>query len=101
MIAIEAVGLRKSFGAARAGAARAGALRAGAARAGAAPTGTVREGKRRAGPVRALRGVDLTVPRGGVCALLGPIGPARRQWSGYWPRCSGPTRVPPGSSGAT
>ena len=69
MIAIEAVGLRKSFGAARAGAARAGA-----ARAGAAPTGTVREGKRRAGPVRALRGVDLTVPRGGVCALLGPNG---------------------------
>ena len=64
MIAIEAVGLRKSFGAARAGAARAGA----------APTGTVREGKRRAGPVRALRGVDLTVPRGGVCALLGPNG---------------------------
>ena len=64
MIAIEAVGLRKSFGAARAGAARAGP----------APTGTVREGKRRAGPVRALRGVDLTVPRGGVCALLGPNG---------------------------
>ena len=64
MIAIEAVGLRKSFGAARAGDARAGA----------APTGTVREGKRRAGPVRALRGVDLTVPRGGVCALLGPNG---------------------------
>ena len=64
MIAIEAVGLRKSFGAARAGAARAGA----------APTGTVREGKRRAEPVRALRGVDLTVPRGGVCALLGPNG---------------------------
>jgi ABC-2 type transport system ATP-binding protein len=62
--AIEAVGLRKSFGAARAGAARAGP----------APTGTVREGKRRAGPVRALRGVDLTVPRGGVCALLGPNG---------------------------
>jgi ABC-2 type transport system ATP-binding protein len=64
VIAIEAVGLRKSFGAARAGSARAGA----------APTGTVREGKRRAGPVRALRGVDLTVPRGGVCALLGPNG---------------------------
>ena len=49
MIAIEAAGLRKSFGAARAG-------------------------KKRAGPVRALRGVDLTVPRGGVCALLGPNG---------------------------
>jgi ABC transporter/ABC-2 type transporter len=49
MIAIEAVGLQKSFGMARAG-------------------------RRRAEPVRALRGVDLSVPRGGVCALLGPNG---------------------------
>jgi len=48
-VAIEAVGLRKTFGAPRAG-------------------------KRRAAPVRALRGVDLSVPRGGVCALLGPNG---------------------------
>ncbi len=43
MIAIEAAGLRKSFGAARA-------------------------------PVRALRGIDLSVPRGRVCAVLGPNG---------------------------
>jgi ABC-2 type transport system ATP-binding protein len=49
VIVIEAAGLRKSFGAARAG-------------------------RKRAEPVRALRGVDLTVPRGGVCALLGPNG---------------------------
>jgi ABC-2 type transport system ATP-binding protein len=45
MIAIEAVGLEKTFG-----------------------------GKARAEPVRALRGVDLSVDRGGVCALLGPNG---------------------------
>jgi hypothetical protein len=41
VIAIEAEGLRKSFA-----------------------------GKRRAAPVLALRWVDLSVPRGGVCALL-------------------------------
>ena len=49
MIAIEAEGLRKSFGSARAG-------------------------KRPAEPVQALHWVDLSVPRGGVCALLGPNG---------------------------
>jgi ABC-2 type transport system ATP-binding protein len=49
LTAIEAVGLRKSFGGTRAG-------------------------KRGAQPVLALRGVDLSVPGGGVCALLGPNG---------------------------
>jgi ABC-2 type transport system ATP-binding protein len=56
-MAIEAVGLRKSYGAPRNRAVP------GAARAHAVP-----------GPVRALREVDLSVPRGGVCALLGPNG---------------------------
>ena len=69
MIAIEAEGLRKSFGAARAGAAPAGA-----APPSAAPASARRAGKRRAEPVQALRWVDLSVPRGGVCALLGPNG---------------------------
>jgi ABC-2 type transport system ATP-binding protein len=50
MIAIEAMGLRKTFG-------------AGAG-----------IGKNRAEPVHALREVDLSVPQGGVCALLGPNG---------------------------
>ena len=69
MNAIEAVGLRKSFGAARAGAAPAGTRLA------AAETGGIKPaGKRRVEPVRALRGVDLSVPSGGVCALLGPNG---------------------------
>ena len=68
-VAIEAVGLRKAFGARAAGSARAGDERAGDERA-----GDERAGKRRAKPVRALRGVDLGVPRGGVCALLGPNG---------------------------
>ena len=63
-VAIEAVGLRKSFGARAAGSERAGNERA----------GNERAGKRRTEPVRALRGVDLGVPRGGVCALLGPNG---------------------------
>jgi len=64
MIAIEAEGLRKSFGPARAGAAPPSA----------APASARRAGKRRAEPVQALRWVDLSVPRGGVCALLGPNG---------------------------
>jgi ABC-2 type transport system ATP-binding protein len=99
VIAIEAVGLRKSFGAARADAVPAGAVPSSAVPAGAVPSGAVpsgavpsgavpapaetagtktagakQAGKRRAEPVRALRGVDLSVPRGGVCALLGPNG---------------------------
>jgi ABC-2 type transport system ATP-binding protein len=73
-VAIEAVGLRKSFGARAAGSARAGNERAGNERAGNERAGNARAGKRRAEPVRALRGVDLGVPRGGVCALLGPNG---------------------------
>jgi ABC-2 type transport system ATP-binding protein len=68
-VAIEAVGLRKTFGAPRTGSGRAGASSAATETAGAK-----RAGKRRAEPVQALRGVDLTVPRGGVCALLGPNG---------------------------
>src|SRR5580704_6112553 len=64
MIAIEAEGLRKSFGGARAGAPPPSAP----------PAGARRAGKRRAEPVQALRWVDLAVPRGGVCALLGPNG---------------------------
>ena len=74
MIAIEAVGLRKSFGAARAGAAQPSAVPAGAVPATTERAGTKRAGKGRAEPVRALRRVDLSVPRGGVCALLGPNG---------------------------
>ena len=79
MIAIEAVGLRKTFGAARAGAAppnvgSAGEVPAAREPAGAKAGGTKRAGKRRAEPVHALRWVDLSVPRGGVCALLGPNG---------------------------
>jgi ABC-2 type transport system ATP-binding protein len=74
MIAIEAVGLRKSFGAVRAGAVSAGAVSAGAVPAATETAGTKRPGKKRAEPVRALRGVDLAVPGGGVCALLGPNG---------------------------
>jgi ABC-2 type transport system ATP-binding protein len=79
VIAIEAVGLRKSFGAARAGSALpsavpAGAVPATAQAAGKQKAGTRRAGRRRAEPVLALRGVDLSVPSGGVCALLGPNG---------------------------
>ncbi len=79
MIAIEATGLHKSFGAARAGTGRTGAAPDSAApggeeTAGGQTAGDKRAGKRRAEPVRALRGVDLSVPRGGVCALLGPNG---------------------------
>jgi ABC-2 type transport system ATP-binding protein len=69
MIAIEATGLRKTFGATRARAAPSGGVPAATQ-----PAGTERAGSRRAEPVRALRGVDLSVPRGGVCALLGPNG---------------------------
>jgi ABC-2 type transport system ATP-binding protein len=72
--AIEAIGLRKSFGAARAGAAPPGAVPADAVPPAAETAGTKRAGSRRAEPVRALRGIDLSVPRGGVCALLGPNG---------------------------
>jgi ABC-2 type transport system ATP-binding protein len=91
VIVIEAVGLRKSFGKARAEAppptaAQAGTAPATAETAGTETAGTTAEtigrqmagakrpGKERPGPVRALRGVDLSVPRGGVCALLGPNG---------------------------
>jgi ABC-2 type transport system ATP-binding protein len=79
VIAIEAVGLQKSFAAARAGTAPPSAVPAGPAPAtaetpGRKTAGTGRAGKRRSEPVRALRGVDLSVPRGGVCALLGPNG---------------------------
>jgi ABC-2 type transport system ATP-binding protein len=93
-VAIEAVGLWKTFGTPRtgtggAGAAPASAVPAGSVRAGAAPASAVpaltetadeeragakRAGRRRAAPVQALRAVDLSVPRGGVCALLGPNG---------------------------
>jgi len=62
VIAIEAVGLKKSFGVARRGTAPS------------APSGDKRTGSKRAEPVLALRGVDLSVPSGGVCALLGPNG---------------------------
>jgi ABC-2 type transport system ATP-binding protein len=94
VIAIETVGLRKSFGAARAGAVPSSAVPSSAVPADVAPAdvapadvvpataetagkktpGAKRAGKRRAEPVRALRGVDLSVPPGGVCALLGPNG---------------------------
>jgi ABC-type multidrug transport system ATPase subunit len=84
MIAIEAEGLRKSFGPARAGAAPPSA----------APASASRAGKRRAEPVQALRWVDLSVPRGGVCALLGPNGAGKT--TGCWPRCSALTGARPG-----
>jgi ABC-2 type transport system ATP-binding protein len=69
VIAIEAAGLRKSFGASRAGVVPAGGQSDGKQQA-----STRRAGKTRREPVRALRGVDLSVPRGRVCALLGPNG---------------------------
>jgi ABC-2 type transport system ATP-binding protein len=62
VIAIEAAGLQKSFGGARRGTAPS------------APGSDKRTGKKQAEPVLALRGVDLSVPSGGVCALLGPNG---------------------------
>jgi ABC-2 type transport system ATP-binding protein len=73
-MAIEAAGLRKSFGPARTRAVPAGAVPAGSQAAVKKTPGIKRTAKRRAAPVRALRGVDLSVPGGGVCALLGPNG---------------------------